>query len=322
MLTSALLFWSFNVVFIDTVPWRQRSCGNGLLVHILLSEGYQGFGVDVRARASWSHYPPTTRRHLHANPLDPTLTVGDADPVTIVSDLTIAGTPPDIEPDADPSCNLQRDHREGGDEIPFPLHIPDGVFVIGNHADELTPYVPILSVLYGSSGYLNIPCCPWDLDQKFTRGNSAQYPLPEHDVEGGDCRNDASAETEAGNTSGNDDRWIESLNLGGDGRFTSSYSAYRIWLARLTSWCGWEIETEVLRIPSTRNWALIGEMLSPTSSYRIGRARVLTWGPDVTGRKRRLPEDVSRQRVEEILTRVRERGVFTTRRPEGKKHDH
>lgn len=184
--------------------------------------------------------------------MNPTLTLGDPGPVTIVSDLTIAGTPPNIE--ADLSGNLQHGEREEGK-----LQIPEGVFVIGNHADELTPYVPILSVLYGASGYLNIPCCPWDLDQKFNRGNSAQYPLPERDLEGGECQKDISTDTEAGRSSGSDNRWIESLNLGGDGKFTSSYSAYRIWLARLTSWCGWEVETEVLRIPSTRNWALIGE---------------------------------------------------------------
>lgn len=228
-------------------------------MHILLSEGYQGFGVDVRARASWSHYPPTTRRHLYVNALNPTLTPGNADPVTIVSDPTTTGTPLSIGPETDPPGNLQRGQREEDDEIPSPPQIPDGVFVIGNHADELTPYVPILSVLYGASGYLNIPCCPWDLDQKFSRGKSAQYPLPEHDVEGGDCRKDISPETEAGHKSRSEHQWTASLNLGGDGKFTSSYSAYRIWLARLTSWCGWEIDTEVLRIPSTRNWALIGE---------------------------------------------------------------
>jgi hypothetical protein len=43
---------------------------------------------------------------------------------------------------------------------------------------------------------------------------------------------------------------------------------------------------------------------------------------DVTGRKRRLPEEVSRERIEDILTKVRERGVFATRRPEGKQGDH
>ncbi|KAF9650482.1 DUF1613-domain-containing protein [Thelephora ganbajun] len=272
-------------------------CGNGLLVHILLSEGYQGFGVDVRARTSWSHYPLSTQRHLHVKALDPTLSLTGADPGTIVSDLTIAETPPSIEPDTDPSGSLQCSQKEKDDQAPSPLQIPRGVFVIGNHADELTPYVPILSIMYGASGYLNIPCCPWDLDQKFSRANSEQYPLPGCDIDDNDGPGEVSAGTRVGDTMAGDDRWIESLNLGGDGKFTSSYSVYRIWLARLTSWCGWETETEVLRIPSTRNWALVG-------------------------RKRRRREEVSRQRVEEILTKVREREVFAVRRPEGRQGDH
>ena len=149
--------------------------------------------------------------------------------------------------------------KEQGDQTSPHLRIPHGIFVIGNHADELTPYVPILTILYEASGYLNIPCCPWDLDQKFTRANSAQYPLPVHDVGGADDPGGISAGAETGDILSGGDRWIEGLNLGGDGNFTSSYSAYRIWLARLTSWCGWEVETEVLRIPSTRNWALVGK---------------------------------------------------------------
>jgi len=234
-----------------SILYRQHSCGNGLLVHILLSEGYQGFGVDVRARTSWSHYPPTTQRHLHVKALDPTLTLIDVDPSTNVSDLATAEDLPS-------SSSLEHCKEEGG-TLPSQFRIPHGVFVIGNHADELTPYVPILSILYGASGYLNIPCCPWDLDQKFSRANSAQYPLPVHDIESTNSRGEIPTETGAGDLVTDSDQWIESLNLGGDGKFTSSYSAYRIWLARLTSWCGWEIETEVLRIPSTRNWALVGK---------------------------------------------------------------
>ncbi|KAI9562599.1 hypothetical protein GHT06_010053 [Daphnia sinensis] len=33
-------------------------CGNGLLVYLLTSEGYQGKGIDIRARKIWSLYPP------------------------------------------------------------------------------------------------------------------------------------------------------------------------------------------------------------------------------------------------------------------------
>jgi tRNASer (uridine44-2'-O)-methyltransferase len=53
-------------------------------------------------------------------------------------------------------------------------------------------------------------------------------------------------------------KFIGSLNLGGDGSHTSSYSIYRIWLAALSLHCGWEVECEMLRIPSTRNWAIAG----------------------------------------------------------------
>lgn len=224
-----------------------------------MSEGYQGFGIDVRARTSWSHYPPTTRSHLHVKALDPTLTLADPDPVTISPNITTAENRPSIEPDTNPLGDLGWSQKGECSQTQPHLQIPHGVFVIGNHADELTPYVPILSILYGASGYLNIPCCPWDLDQKFSRENSAQYPLLVRDIGGADGRDEVLAGTEADDTVADGDRWIESLNLGGGGKFTSSYSAYRIWLARLTSWCGWEVETEVLRIPSTRNWALVGE---------------------------------------------------------------
>lgn len=36
-------------------------CGNGLLVHILSSEGYPGLGIDLRKRKIWDHFPKSTR---------------------------------------------------------------------------------------------------------------------------------------------------------------------------------------------------------------------------------------------------------------------
>jgi tRNASer (uridine44-2'-O)-methyltransferase len=36
-------------------------CGNGLLVHILTSEGHQGVGLDVRKRKIWDFYPSSTK---------------------------------------------------------------------------------------------------------------------------------------------------------------------------------------------------------------------------------------------------------------------
>lgn len=152
------------------------------------------------------------------------------------------------------------------------------MFIIGNHADELTPWVPVLATLCNASGYVNIPCCPWTFDQKYERSSTPNFP------------------TEAPITD-----FAEDLKLGGDGSNTSAYSMYRIWLGTLTQHCGWKVETETLRIPSTRNWALVGR--------------------EYVG-KREGEKDVGRNNVEGILDDVRERGIFKTRKPEGKAGNH
>ncbi|KAI0032465.1 DUF1613-domain-containing protein [Vararia minispora EC-137] len=208
-------------------------CGNGLLTHILTSEGYAGHGIDLRGRTSWKHYPAATQSQLHVFALDPTA--------------------PEL------------------DERYF-LH---NGFLIGNHADELTPWIPILSSRTGASGYLSLPCCAWSFDARFDRARDKTYAV--------DMSNE---------------RFIASLNLGADGSTTSGFASYRIWLATLSVHCGWEVECETLRIPSTRNWAIVGRNHTEVS------------GQDI------------KQRIENILQLVRQRGVFKTRRPEGKAGDH
>ncbi|KAH9847366.1 DUF1613-domain-containing protein [Lenzites betulinus] len=235
---------------LDGMPWRQwprppggfldLGCGNGLLTHILTAEGYDGHGIDVRARTSWSHYPEATRARLHVESLDPT--------------------------------SLKRQAQEHP-------YLRQGVFMIANHADELTPWTPVLATLFDASGYLSIPCCAWAFDEKYERSRVADYPVP-------------------------DDSFVDGLNLGGDGSNASSYSRYRIWLASLSLYCGWKVECENLRIPSTRNWAI------------VGRSRIQMESGDET------EESPSRSNIEEIMLKVQERGVFKTRTPEGKAKDH
>ncbi|KAG6829092.1 hypothetical protein H0H92_005704 [Tricholoma furcatifolium] len=202
-------------------------CGNGLLTHILTQEGYKGWGIDVRARTSWSHYPQSTQDALQVHAFDPTSSMPDP-------------------------------------------YLKSDIFIIGNHADELTPWVPVLATLHGASGYINIPCCPWTFDAKFERSTTPMYPTPGPD-------------------------FADNLNLGGEGSNGSSYSMYRIWLASLTLHCGWEVECETLRIPSTRNWAIIGRKKSTT-----------------------LTAEEALDNVSTIMTNVSERGIFKARKPEGK----
>ncbi|KAI0361234.1 DUF1613-domain-containing protein [Trametes cingulata] len=235
---------------LDAAPWKNwprppggfldLGCGNGLLTHILTAEGYSGHGIDVRARTSWSHYPECTRSRLHAEALDPTLLVN-------------------------PTISTH--------DIPY---LNQGVFIIANHADELTPWTPVLATLFSTAGYLSIPCCAWTFDEKYERSRVPDYPVPSDD-------------------------FVESLNLGGDGSNTSSYSRYRIWLASLSLHCGWKVECENLRIPSTRNWAIIGRKRTAENEEELAQ---------------------SRRRAEEIIRKVHERGLFKTRPPEGKAKDH
>ncbi|KIP12447.1 hypothetical protein PHLGIDRAFT_20922 [Phlebiopsis gigantea 11061_1 CR5-6] len=212
-------------------------CGNGLLTHILAEEGYEGHGIDVRARTSWSHYPEATQKHLHVEALNPT---------------SLA---------------------QPGYQHPY---LAPGVFLVGNHADELTPWVPIVATLCSASGYLSIPCCAWTFDSRFERSQNLPFE-----------------------TGIDVDQFTETLHLGGDGSNSSSYSQYRIWLASLSLHCGWQVESETLRIPSTRNWALIGHSWTTHEQAEGARRRVLN-----------------------IVDEVRCRGIFQTRRPEGKAGDH
>lgn len=204
----------------DTEPWRRwprppggfvdLGCGNGLLTHILISEGYTGHGFDLRARTSWAHYPPSTQSHLVVHALDPT-----------GSSSSSGGS-------------AEAEH-----------HLPAGCFLIGNHADELTPWVPLLATRFHASGYLSIPCCAWTFDARFDR--ACDVPL---------CAVDG-ATLNLGAGEGGE---------GGEGSSSSSYALYRVWLTALSMHCGWAVEVEVLRIPSTRNWAIVGEY---TLSFRF-----------------------------------------------------
>ncbi|KAJ6515316.1 hypothetical protein C8R45DRAFT_956091 [Mycena sanguinolenta] len=224
-------------------PWRgwgrpaggflDFGCGNGLLTHILLSCGYTGIGVDLRARTSWGTYPSHTQTYLRVDAFDPcVLAVG-----------------------------AERTFYTAPDQ-----------FIIANHADELTPWTPLLAARAQASGFLSIPCCAWMFDARFERGSAA--------VGGAKDERELAA-------------LVETLNLGADSSNTSGYAQYRIWLAQLHEHCGWEIECEVLRIPSTRNWALVG-------------------------RRRKGDEEEVQANVDAILQSVWDRGIFKTRTPEGK----
>ncbi|KAM0132333.1 hypothetical protein ACHAO1_006855 [Botrytis cinerea] len=162
-------------------------CGNGLLVHILSEEGYKGWGFDARERKSWSVFGPRTREKLQELVLIPSILYSESN-----EDETSG---PDV--------------HDG--------NFPKGTFIISNHADELTPWTPILANI-SQSPFMMIPCCSHALS-----GARCRAPPPK-----------------------------------GSGGTPSAYASLVAWVAGLAEGCGWEVEKEWLRIPSTRNAALIG----------------------------------------------------------------
>ncbi|KAK8227791.1 hypothetical protein BKA81DRAFT_284814, partial [Phyllosticta paracitricarpa] len=156
-------------------------CGNGLLVYILLSEGFRGWGFDARRRKTWDTFPASVQEHLK-------------------------------------EMVLQQQHFHNGIFAP-------GTFIISNHADELTPWTPLLASL-SSSPFLAIPCCSHNF-------NGARFRAPAN-----------------GNESGALPRK--------DGKQPSAYASLTAWVARLAAKVGYEVETEMMRIPSTRNAGVLG----------------------------------------------------------------
>ncbi|KAM0281588.1 hypothetical protein ACHAQH_003457 [Verticillium albo-atrum] len=186
-------------------------CGNGLLVYILLLEGYAGWGFDARERKSWATYgKPAT---------------GETD---ILKRLVLL---PDLAAPDDSAVTAEE--RESLHDGTFPT----GTFIISNHADELTPWTPILAML-SESPFIAIPCCSHDLG-----GAKYRAPPPRDKT-----------------------------------KSTSAFSSLVDWVSQIAADCGWKVETEMLRIPSTRNTALLGRVRTTPAAEVDARAVVAKYG--------------------------------------------
>ncbi|RYO55064.1 tRNA (uracil-O(2)-)-methyltransferase [Alternaria tenuissima] len=174
-------------------------CGNGLLVHILNAEGWHGWGFDARRRKTWDTFPSE-----HAQKLQEMLLV-----------------PEIVQPYSSTSTDPPTPHHNGV--------FPSGTFIISNHADELTPWTPLLARL-NSSPFIAIPCCSHDFGgTRFRSPAHAKYIIA-------DPATAASKKPKQ----------------------PSAYASLCSWVCHLTEETGYLVEKEHLRIPSTRNMAVLG----------------------------------------------------------------
>ncbi|KAI0149556.1 hypothetical protein GGR57DRAFT_473753 [Xylariaceae sp. FL1272] len=185
-------------------------CGNGLLVYILRAEGYSGWGFDARQRKSWNNYNDKIDAHGNGKPKD------------ILRQLVLL-----------PSILQDGIEVSGTDEeLAVQVHdgiFPRGTFIVSNHADELTPWTPILAAV-SDCPFIMIPCCS-------------------HDLSGARFRAAAPKDK---------------------GKSPSAYSSLVEWVKQLAVDCNWAIETEMMRIPTTRNTGIVGRRrIDETASVNI-----------------------------------------------------
>ena len=156
----------------NPIKFADIGCGNGLLVYILTQEGFgQGVGFDLRERKIWD-----TLRNLGKN-----------------SGTSIDLRTATILPDED---NLSQ--------------FNDFDWLIGNHSDELTPWLPLLARKSSAKLFL-LPCCLFDFYGKYQR------------------------------------RAVKSK------AFTkSSYREYLDYVCSIGENCGFKMEEDRLKIPSTK----------------------------------------------------------------------
>ncbi|KAI8055935.1 hypothetical protein BDF22DRAFT_672965 [Syncephalis plumigaleata] len=159
-------------------------CGNGLLTHLLTMEGSTGMGIDLADRGVWKMYGERTQL------------------------ATYALQPNHLRFNVDES-----EHSTDTEACPW-TSIGKIDWIIGNHADELVPWIPIIAARSGyTPKFAIIPCCFYTLDG---RRNLPKLP--------------------------------------GQSRYVS----YQRYLENIITTCGYEIEQDQLRIPSTKNIAYVG----------------------------------------------------------------
>ncbi|KXG54384.1 tRNA (uracil-O(2)-)-methyltransferase [Penicillium griseofulvum] len=195
------------------------ACGNGILVYILLTEGYKGVGYDACRRKTWTTFPAEIQKCLEERVLIPK-------PFADVLDLQ---------------------------EIGVEIHtgVFQNTFIISDHADELTVWTPIMAALASLASplpFFVVPCCSRSL-----AGSAYRYPPP-----GSGERKELEQDSQpvAGDLRALRARKMEEKTESGFlGSMVGSLAAKTMGIAEEI---GFDVEKAWLRTPGAVNMALIG----------------------------------------------------------------
>lgn len=210
------------------------ACGNGVVVYVLLLEGYSGWGLDARRRETWSIFPKSVQERLKEKIYIPK-------PFMDVTDT--GGIDVDIHT---------------GD---FPPH----TFIISNRADEMTVWTSLMAALACPASplpFLAIPCCSHSLS-----GSSYRYPAPksiklkEHNasINRGQFHNDVLEQTPQ--PASGDLRALRAARdkeKTAEGRWKSMYGSLAAKTMHIAEEVGFEVEMTLLPLSNTRNIVIVG----------------------------------------------------------------
>lgn len=226
------------------------ACGNGVLVYILIKEGYQGFGFDARVRRTWSTFPVCVTTHLQEMVCIPRpfLEVLQSEEYPLEEDLVV---------------------HDGIFEA--------GTFIISNHADELTTWTPLLAALSDPESplpWLTIPCCSHALSGAAHRyqpmSHQSQGTIAEHKNRSIPNKNVAELDCDEQPRNGDltalrafKDQSRDCLRQAQSNRTNSTYASlvnHVTYLAKKVDHTG-DVQQTLMRIPSTRNIGVVGGQL-------------------------------------------------------------
>lgn len=216
------------------------ACGNGVLVYVLLMEGYQGWGFDARRRKSWSIFPESAQEKLK-------------EAIYIPKPFSDAVTASGAESDLDLGAEI------------LTGMFPKDTFIISNHADELTFWTPLMAVLSSPElplPFLSIPCCSHSLS-----GARHRYPPPKGKSQG--SRGTATSKSDDSNNEPEQNEQPQTGDLKAlraerqdsqtdAGMYNSTYGCLTAKTMGIAEEIGYEVERTLLRIPSTRNMGVVG----------------------------------------------------------------
>lgn len=218
------------------------ACGSGVLVYVLLMEGYEGCGFDADRRKTWSIFPGWVQEKLMERYLVP-----------------------------QPFADALEDEDIGVD-----FHtgkFPNDTFIISNHADELTVWTPLMAALACPTSplpFLIIPCCSHSLTGAPYR-HLPQKCEEENDrlKDNADKQNEsieqnpqpAAGDLKALRAAKNHEKTAE-------GSLNSTYGSLTAKIMEIAAEIGYDVEKTQVPIPSPRNTGVLGNRQRVTNQWK------------------------------------------------------